>query len=296
MTAQDLARATSTNPSALFRLLRALAALGIFRLNKDGLFENTPLSEPMRSDSPDSVRDYLTYTPHDGHFRAFMRFMSVLKTGKPAFEEANGSNLWEYFRRNQYLGEEFNCAMTALTKRSNRRIVEEYDFSPFKRIIDIGGGQGLLLASLLKKFPGMRGAIFELPEVVKSAKKFIKSQGLTGRCEFFAGDMFESIPPGFDAYVYQHILHDWDDDMCAALLQRCREAIPARGKLIILDAVMVPGNEWHPAKWLDIYMMTVLGSRERTEEDFRDLLKNAGFKLTLAKPLPAVGIVEAVPV
>ncbi|MBI2832115.1 MAG: methyltransferase [Chloroflexi bacterium] len=295
-TVEDLARATSTNPSALFRLLRALAARGIFRQNESGCFENTPLSEPMRSGSPDSVRDYLSYTPHDGNIRAWMRFMSVLQTGEPEFVAANGCDLWGYFRQHPDIGEQFDRAMTALTTRSNRVVQEEYDFSSIKTIIDIGGGQGLLLASLLKKYPQMRGALFELPAVVENAKGYIKTQGVADRCEFVAGDAFKSIPAGYDAYVYQHILHDWSDEKCAVLLERCREAIPANGKLIILDAVMAPGNEPHPSKWFDLYMMVALGGRERTEEDFRSLLRNAGFNLTLARPLPVpVGIVEAVP-
>lgn len=296
-TAEDLAQVTSTNPSMLFRLLRALASYGIFRQEESGCFENTPLSEPMRCDSPDSVRDYLTYTPHDGNILAWMRFMSVMETGQPVFVAANGNDLWEYFRQHQDIGEQFNCAMTALTKRSNRMVLQEYDFSSFKTIIDIGAGQGLLLASILKTFRHVRGTLFDLPAVVKSAKKYIKTQGVTDHCEFVAGDAFKSIPAGFDAYVYQHILHDWSDDKCAVLLDRCRRAIPPNGKLVILDAVIVPGNEPHPAKWFDLYMMVALGGRERSEEDFRVMLRDAGFKLTLAKPLPVpVGIIEAVPI
>ena len=154
----------------------------------------------------------------------------------------------------------------------------------------------MLISSLLKAYPNMRGALFDLPAVVESARKYVKTQGVADRCEFVAGDAFKSIPRGFDAYVYQHILHDWSDDKCAVLLKRCREAIPPHGKLVILDAVMVPGNDPHPAKWFDLYMMVALGGRERTEDEFKALLKDAGFKLTLAKPLPAVGIVEAVPI
>jgi hypothetical protein len=250
----------------------------------------------MRSDSPDSVRDYLTYTSHDANMLAWMRIMSVIETGEPSFVAANGCDLWEYFRQHPDIGEQFNCAMTALTKPSNRIVLREYDFSPFKTVIDIGGGQGLLLASLLKTYPHMRGALFDLPPVVESAKRYVETEGVADRCQFVAGDAFESVPRGFDAYVYQHILHDWSDDKCAVLLKRCRDAIPPNGKLIILDAVMVPGNDPHPSKWFDLYMMVALGGRERTEDDFRVLLRNAGFKLTLAKPLPIpVGVVEAVP-
>jgi hypothetical protein len=295
-TAEALAQLSGTDPSALFRLLRALASRGIFRQNESGGFENTPLSEFMRSDHPDSVRDYLAYTGHDANVLAWMHFMSVMKTGRPSFVEANGCDLWDYFRLHPDIGEQFNCAMTALTRKSDPLILGSYDFSAFERVIDVGGGQGQLLASILTKNPKMRGALFDLPAVVESARRYMGTQGVADRCDFIAGDAFKSVPGGFDAYVYKHILHDWSDEKCAVLLKRCREAIPAHGKLVILDAVMVPGNDPHPAKWLDLYMMVALGGRERTEDDFRSLLAAAGFKLTMARPLPAVGILEAVPV
>ncbi|MBI3359783.1 MAG: methyltransferase [Chloroflexi bacterium] len=295
-TSEELARATSTNPSALFRLLRALAGRGVFRQNESGLFENTALSEPLRSDSPTSVRDYLIYAPNDGNVRAWMRLMSVLQTGEPSFAEANGCELWEYFQQHSDLGERFNRAMTTLASGNNRMVLEAYDFSPFKTLIDVGGGQGQLIAEILKAHPHLRGTLFDLPAVADGARAHLTAQGVVDRCEFVAGDAFTSIPAGFEAYVLKNVLHDWSDDRCAVLLDRCRAAIPPHGKLIIVDAVMVPGNDSHPAKWFDLHMMVALGGRERTEKEFRNLLQRVGFTLTMAKSLPApIGIVEAIP-
>jgi cyclopropane fatty-acyl-phospholipid synthase-like methyltransferase len=225
-----------------------------------------------------------------------MQFESTMKTGKPVFKKANGTDLWTYFQQHPKLGEQFNCAMTSLISKGARLILEEYDFSQFDTIIDIGGGQGSMLAGILKKHPHIQGALFELPSVLNSARRLMRERGLTRRCRFYAGDAFKSVPSGYDAYIYQHILHDWSDEKCAVLLKRARKAIPDHGKLVILDAVMVPGNDPHPAKWLDLYMMVALGGRERTKEDFSKLFTDAGFKLTKAKPLPVIGIVEAVPV
>lgn len=295
-TSEELARATSTKPSALFRLLRALAGQGIFRQNEAGLFENTALSEPLRSDSPTSVRDYVIYAPNDGNARAWMHFMSVLQTGEPSFAAANGCELWEYFKQHSDVGECFNRAMATLASANNRMVLEALDFSSFKTLIDVGGGQGQLITAILKAHPHLRGTLFDLPAVADGAKAHLIAQGVADRCEFVAGDAFTSIPAGFDAYVLKNVLHDWSDDQCAVLLDRCRAAIPPHGKLIIVDAVMVPGNDPHPAKWFDLHMMVALGGRERTEADFVSLLERAGFILTIAKSLPApIGIVEAIP-
>lgn len=296
-TADDLARATSTNSSALFRLLRALAGNGIFRQNDSGLFENTALSEPLRSDSPVSVRDYVIYGANDGNLRAWMRLMSVLQTGEPSYVAANGCELWEYFQQHPDLGERFDRAMTSLAAGSTQMVLQSYDFSPFKTLIDVGGGQGLFLTSILKANQHQRGTLFDLPAVAKGAMAYLTTQGVADRCAVVAGDAFKAIPAGFDAYILKNVLHDWSDDKCTVLLERCRAAIPPYGKLIVVDSVMVPGNNPHPAKWLDLHMMVALGGRERSEDEFRSLLSRAGFTMTMAKPLPApaVGIVEAIP-
>lgn len=293
---EELARATATNPSALFRLLRALAGMGIFRQDESGRFQQTALSEPLRSDSPVSVRDYLMYAPHDGNLRAWMHLMSVLQTGEPSFAAANGCSMWEYFQQKPDIGERFNRAMSSLARANNQMLLQAYDFSPFKTLIDVGGGRGLLLTSLLRAHPHLRGTLFDLPTVTESAKAHFKANTVADRCEIVAGDAFKSIPAGFDAYLMKNVLHDWNDDQCAVLLERCRAAIPPHGKLIIVDAVMVPGNDPHPAKWFDLHMMVALGGRERTAEEFASLLRGASFTMTLAKPLPALlGIVEAKP-
>jgi hypothetical protein len=295
-TTEELAQATSTDAPSLLRLLRALASRDIFRQDESGRFENTPLSEALRSDAPMSARDYVIYAPHDGNVLAWTRLKSVVRTGEASFAAANGADVWGYFEQHPDVEERFNRAMTALSAGSNRLVVEAYDFSPFTTIVDVGGGQGALLAAILGQSPAARGILFDLPAAADGARRYLASQGLDSRTEVVTGSIFESIPPGCDAYILKNVLHDWSDEKAVLILERCRAAIPAHGKLIIADAVMTPGNDPHPSKWFDLHMMVALGGRERTEEEFRNLLARAGFTLTSAKPLPApIGIVEAVP-
>ena len=258
-TCEELAEATATHAPSIHRLLRALASRGVFREDEHGRFENTKLSEPLRSDDPMSVRNYVIYALHDGNMLAWMRLMSVLRTGEPSFLAATGFDVWGYFNEHPDIGEQFNQAMTSLASGTNRMVLQAYDFSPFKTLVDIGGGQGLLLASLLKVHPHLHGVLFDLFSVAEGARQYLQLQGLTDRCDCLSGNAFESIPPGYDAYVMKNVLHDWSDERALVLLERCRAAIPAHGRLIIVDAVMVPGNEPHPAKWFDLHMMVALG-------------------------------------
>ena len=256
----------------------------------------TKLSEPLRSDDPMSVRDYVIYAPHDGNMLAWMRLMSVLRTGEPSFLAATGFEVWAYFNEHPDIGARFNRAMTSLAAGTNRMVLQAYDFSPFKTLVDVGGGQGLLLATILNTHPHLRGALFDLPAVADGARNYVHAQGLADRCDVLPGNAFESIPRGYDAYIMKNVLHDWSDEKALLLLKQCRAAIPDHGKLIIVDAVMVPGNEPHPSKWFDVHMMVALGGRERTEVEFRTLLTAARFRVTMAKSLPApIGIVEATP-
>ncbi|HKI86149.1 MAG TPA: methyltransferase, partial [Thermoanaerobaculia bacterium] len=203
---------------------------------------------------------------------------------------------WEYFAAHPDLAEQFNRAMSNLSALAGPMIAFSYDFSPFKTLIDIGGGEGRLLAAILTTQPDLRGAVFDLPGVAEAAAEVLRGQGLEDRSEVLSGNAFEAIPGGYDAYVMRNVLHDWSDEKAVVLLANCRAAIPDHGKLLIFDAIMPAGNSPHPAKWLDLQMMVALGGRERSAEEFRQLLDRTGFELTQARPLPAViGVVEAVP-
>jgi hypothetical protein len=293
----DLAAATSTDESSLARLLRALASRGIFCSDLSGKYLNTVLSEALRRDVAGSVRDYVIFAPHNGNVLAWTELDHVLRTGEPSFARANGVRFWDYFADHPDIEIAFNRAMTAMSVETNRLIVEHCDFSRFDSIIDLGGGEGRLLAAILTANPHATGTVLDLPTAIEGARRYLATEGLADRTNVVTGDLFASVPSGHDAYVLKYILHDWSDDESLQILRVCRQAMGAQSRLIIIDAVMQPGDEPHPSKWLDLHMMVVLGGRERTEEEFRALLSASGFVLRSAIALPAsTGVVEAEPI
>jgi O-methyltransferase domain/Dimerisation domain len=295
--AADLAAATSTDGPSLGRLLRALASRGIFRSDETGKYLNTPLSEALRSDVRGSARDYVIYAPHNGNVLAWTELDHVLRTGEPSFARANGVGFWEYLAGHPGIEVAFNRAMTAMSAETNRLVVENCDFSRFDSIIDLGGGEGRLLAAILMANPRATGTLLDLPAATEAAGRYLGTEGLADRTHVVTGDLFASVPPGHDAYLLKYILHDFPDEKSLDILRVCRQAMRPRSRLIIIDAVMEPGNEPHPSKWLDLHMMVALGGRERTEEEFQALLSASGFALRSALPLPAsTGVVEAEPI
>jgi O-methyltransferase/methyltransferase family protein len=293
----DLAAATSTDEPSLGRLLRALASRDVFCSDETGKYRNTPLSEALRGDVSASVRDYVIYAPHNGNVLAWTELDQVLQTGEPSFARVNGVGFWEYLADHPDIEVAFNRAMTAMSAETNRLIVENCDFSRVDSIIDLGGGEGRLLAAILTANPSATGTLLDLPAATEAAKRYLQSEGLADRTNVVIGDLFGSVPSGHDAYLLKYILHDWPDEKSLEILRVCRRAMGPQSRLIIIDAVIEPGNEPHPAKWLDLHMMVALGGRERTAQEFRALLSASGFALRSAIPLPAsTGIVEAEPI
>jgi len=296
-TADQLAQTVRANSDALYRLLRALASLGIFKEDRDGRFENTPLSEPLRTGVPGSVRDYVINFSHDVFFSAWAMFMDVVRTGKPSFGKVNGYDQWEYFRRHPDVGERFNKQISARTAQVASALVEAYDFSRFETLIDVGGGVGAVVAAVLNKFPNLHGCLYDQASVIEGAKSFLDAKGVLSRCDLISGDFFQSVPKGLDAYLMKSILHDWQDEQALKILKQCRVAMEKHATLLIIDAVITRDNAPHPGKWKDLTMLVCYGSRERTEEEFRNLLCQSGFELKRVIPLPLPdALIEAVPV
>ncbi|MEE9286590.1 MAG: methyltransferase [Gammaproteobacteria bacterium] len=296
--AEELSKVLGVDSDALYRLLRALASEGIFKEGRDSRFENTPFSEAIRDDVPGSVRDYVINAPHDGSMLAWMKFMDVVKTGKASFEDVNGCDDYEYYRRHPDIGERFNKQMTAMSSQITSALVKSYDFSQFKTLIDVGGGQGIVLASILGKNPQMHGCLYEQSSVIEGAKTFLETRGVINRCDLISGDFLESIPKGYDAYLLKHVLQDREDEKALTFLKNCRASIPKHGKLLIIEAVLSRDNAPHSAKWSDLHMMvTHQGGRQRTKHEFDNLLRKSGFELkqVIAPPIPDA-IVEAVPI
>ncbi|CAA9423363.1 MAG: O-demethylpuromycin-O-methyltransferase [uncultured Pyrinomonadaceae bacterium] len=294
--AADLAEQTNMNAGALYRVLRALASVGIFRESEPRTFALTPLAETLLSDSANSVKDAAIWMGEEPHWRVYSEMLWSVETGKPAWERVHGREVFPYlFEENAPLGEIFNRAMSGFSRQAIPAVVEAYDFSNIKTLADIGGGYGHLLAGVLNANPHLRGVLFDLPPVFAGAAELLENENVIDRTELVRGDFFEEIPVSADVYLLKHIIHDWDDERNVKILKNIRAAMPDGAKILIVDAVIPEDNEQHFGKILDLEMLVSPGGLERTESQFRTLLTEAGFRLTRIIPTRSpVSIVEAV--
>lgn len=279
----DLAAATSTHAPSLFRVLRALASVGVFAEDADGRFRQTQLSEVLRSDVPRSMRAVADYCGADWSWRPWGQLLETVRTGRTAFDEVYGEQVFDYLTKHPEESAVFNEGMTGFSMQESPAVAEAYDFSPFGTIVDVGGGHGHLLCTLLKKYPGPVGVVFDAPHVVAGATPRIAEAGLAGRCRAEGGDFFASVPAG-DAYLMKHIIHDWPDDRATTILRNCRAAAKAGAKLLLVEMVIPPGNGPAPGKLLDLEMLVIASGKERTEAEYATLLAGAGWRLTRVVP------------
>jgi O-methyltransferase domain len=292
----ELASELGVNPQALYRLMRATACAGVLSEGPEGMFSQTPQSRVLRSDATPSLRALAILYGREWHGVGWSHLEYCIRTGKQALEKVYGQHVFEFLRQRPEEAEIFNGAMTDLSMMDGPAVAAAYDFSGLRSIVDIGGGHGLLLATLLQKAPQLRGTLYEMPHVLEGAKNGPLKPFLD-RCTFSSGDMFSSVPAGADAYIMKHIIHDWSDELGIKLLKACRAGVNAGGKLLVVDSVIRPGNDFSPSKFLDLQMLIFPGGQERTEKQFRTLLAAAGWRLTRIIPTAAIdSIVEAVPV
>jgi SAM-dependent methyltransferase len=292
----DLAQSIGANRRNLYRVLRALASLGVFAENRDGKFELTAKAEPLQSDVPGSLRATAIIYGEEWLYRPWGGLLDNVKADKPAFDRIFHMGFWEYLASNPEAGKAFDQAMTSRSARELTAVLSAYDFSSISKIVDVGGGQGQLISAILKANPDMRGILFDLPSVIEGSRGLLESEGVRDRCELVGGSFFESVPAGGDAYILQAVLHNWNDSNATVILQNCRRAMGDNGRLLIVDNVLSTGNESSPSKITNINMMVTLGALERTESEFRALLDAAGFRLTKVIPTQARSIIEGEPV
>lgn len=276
----ELAAATATHPPSLSRLLRALAGVGIFAGTDDGRFELTPLATPLQSDVPGSVRAMCAMRGEPWFWGAWGDLLHSVTTGESAFEHRHGKDLFAYLSGEPAAMSLFADAMTSLSETESAAVLAAHDFSSAKTVVDVGGGQGFLLAAILRANPGVRGVLFDLPDTVTRAHPVLETAGATDRCEVIGGSFFEAVPEGGDVYVLKSVIHDWDDDRAVAILANCRRAMTSSGTLLLIERVIPSGNEPSVAKWMDVNMLVATGGRERTEAEYRSLYASAGFELT----------------
>jgi hypothetical protein len=294
-TSDDLAAATGTHASSLHRVLRALAALGVFREDADRRFSLTPLGQCLRSDAARPVGPWAEFVGTPYHRASWGDLLHTVQTGETAFRHMYGTDIWEYRSREPEAGVLFDRAMTALSRGAAQAVVAAYDFSRFPRIVDVGGGHGAMLAAILASHPSARGVLFDQPNVVAGAAEVLEPAGVADRCEIVGGSFFAAVPGGGDVYLLKAILHDWEDAEAGAILRNCRQAAGPGATLLVLERVVALPNEDPMTKLSDLNMMVMTGGRERTEAEFAALLSAAGFRMTAVVRTGApISVIESV--
>ena len=296
-TATDLASRTGTHAPSLFRLLRALASLGWLEEDDKGRFGPTPLTAGIQSGAPGSLRNFAISELGQEHYPAWEDLLFSIQTGEKAFNHVFGMQNWEFWASHPEHAQIFNRGMSEMTAITEPAIQAAYDFSAFTKVVDVGGGRGTFIASILRASSHARAVVLDLPHVIELAKRNIEEQGLGARCDLVAGDFFKVVPKGGDAYILQRVLHDWDDDRCIAILKNCRRAMLPQGKLCVIESVIPAGNEPFYHKLSDLNMLVMTGGRERTEAEYRVLFEAAGFRLNRMASTPlGTAVLEGTPV
>lgn len=293
-----IAEAVGAHPASLYRLLRALGSLGVFRERSDGRFELTPTSALLQSDNPTSMRP-LALAMCGPPYRGWEGALFSVTTGGSAFEHIYGETFFEHLAKNPDASKTFNDAMASQSRMAHSAVAAAYDFSPFTRIVDVGGGDGTLLELILKSNPSATGVLYDQPHVAAAARERLTKTDIAGRCEVIGGSFFESVPSGGDAYIMAMVIHDWDDDQASVILKACRRAMAPDAVLLLSELVIPPGNAPFFGKLLDLDMMINLGGKERTEDEYRALLSASGFDLLEVVPaygpLSALSVIECAP-
>ncbi|MGD1002223.1 MAG: methyltransferase [Candidatus Brocadiia bacterium] len=278
-TSAQLAQALGAHAPSLHRVLRGLVTLGVCSEAPDGRFALTALGAELRSDSPAAARGLALLTGEE-YAPAWGNLLYTVMTGEPAFRHCFGMNTLEHRAKHPELNDHFNKGLALGAARVAPAILAAYDFSAFRSVTDVGGGQGALLAALLQAHPHLNATLFERPPVAAAARAQFQAAGVSERCRVVEGDFFDHLPGGADALILKSVLHDWDDERAAALLRNCRQALSAQGRLLIIERLLPERAADDPAAIVvDLQMLALTGGRERSEADHRALLNASGFAL-----------------
>jgi hypothetical protein len=282
----DLAAETGSHAEALYRVMRLLAAEGVFRESRARLFGLTELGAGLRSSGSSSPIDFISMVNRQPYL-AFAQLGHSVRTGMPAFDEVFGKPRFDWLADHPDEAALFQRAMIALGQDSNEAIAEAYDFGSCSRVVDVGGGHGQLLSAILARYPHLSAILFDLPTGLPSA-----AQRDLPHTEFVAGSFFKSVPGGADLYVLKKVIHDWNDKQAAVILRNCRDAMTPHGRVLLAETIIPAGNEPHPIKLIDANMLVVTGGVERTEDEYAELLATAGLRLerviSTAQPISLV--------
>ena len=289
----DLAKAVGAHEGSLRRVMRTLVSIGAFAEPEPGTYALTSVSELLRSDAAESMRDLAVLITAQSHWQPWGQFADTVRTGESSAQHAFGTDVFSWFQRteNKAQCDLFNAAMTSFSSGTSLAVAETYDFSRFTKVVDIGGGHGFLLTTILSKAPAARGVLFDLPGAVEGADR----EALGERIECVGGDFFEAVPQGGDCYTLKHIIHDWDDVHCRAILENIATAMVPTGSVLVVELVMPDGPEPHPAKFMDMNMLAMTeGGTERTKAEYVALFSATGLELVEIYPTHGpVSVIEA---
>ncbi|HEY3560111.1 MAG TPA: methyltransferase [Kribbella sp.] len=281
----ELAELTSSDPVALARLLRALSALGLYEATDDR-YANTSLGDALRTDAPQSIAGWARYVGQGSQWQAYGALEHSVRTGETAFPSVHGESLWSYRAEHPAERELFDAAMLSVSKTQAEAIVSAYDFGSFPTVVDVGGGRGLLLSAVLSRCPGVEGVLFDQPAVVAEA---------VVDCRVVGGNFFEEVPEG-SLHLLKSVLHDWADPEAIAILRTVRRAMPADGRLLILEHLLDQAPDPVRTAFTDLNMLVMTGGQERTTDEYRTLLAAADLQLHQTIPTSSdLFAIEAIP-
>ena len=277
---EDLARRAKAHGGSLFRLLRALETVGVFRQVSSGVFANTPDSELLRKDAPGSLWAWLRWSVACGLYQAWVDFPNSIRTGRTAFEQVHGCTFWEYLRRDPLKESLAARGMGDIQAGQTPAVTAAYDWSRFSVIADVGGGIGTQLVDILNAHPSCKGMLFDQPDVVARAVP-------DDRVKQVAGSFFEGVPAGADAYILRSVIHDWSDPEALAILENVCAAAKPNSRVFLIERIIPETSEYAFSKWTDLYMLAYLGGQERTASEYKRLLEDAGFDVEQVIPTVA---------
>jgi hypothetical protein len=295
----DLAAATATHAPSLNRMLRLLASTGVFEEQEDGRFALTSLGECLRADVPGSARAMVMLSAGERLRDLWKDLEYCVRTGEPVFRKRGLANAFAWMAEDPEGAASFDAAMADFTRLAAMAVAAVYDFAPVRTLVDVGGGNGALLIGILRVRPHLQGIVFDQPAAAGRARQEIAQAGLAERCQAVGGDFFEDVPRGGDAYVLKHVIHDWDDERAIAILRNCHRAMPAAGRLLIVEGIYPSRIAQSPESWAaaanDVNMLVATGGRQRSEAEFRSLYDAAGFALERIVPTPTpLSVIEGV--
>lgn len=293
--AHDLAAHVGAHAPSLTRVLRALASVGVLRAEQDNHFGLTEMGACLQTDAPEPIGGWAQFIGRPYHWQAWSSLLHTVRTGETAFVHVHGRSGWDFRANDPIEAAIFDGAMTHLSRRASRSLLQFYDFKPYRTIVDVGGGHGALIAAILAEYPFARGILLDLAYVVSAADQVLREAHVADRCTVVGANFFETMPPHGDAYILKSVLHDWPDEDACALLKNCRRAMTPNAKLVIVERVIDALSPNRDTAFSDLEMLVGNGGRERTVDEYAGLLSSASLRLErVINASSGLSILEAV--